>query len=53
MAVATHLGGTIAAQAQSAFADGMRLALYITASMSPSPPSGIATLLREMDADQP
>ena len=34
VAVATHLGGTVAAQAHTAFADGMHLALLIAAGIA-------------------
>jgi MFS family permease len=46
VAVATHLGGTVAAQAQNAFADGMHLALYVAAGIVTAAAAGVATLLR-------
>jgi fucose permease len=46
VAVATHLGGTAAAQAQNAFADGMHLALYVAAGIVTAAALGVATLLR-------
>jgi sugar phosphate permease len=46
VAVATHLGGTVATQAQNAFADGMHLALYVAAGIVTAAALGVATLLR-------
>jgi EmrB/QacA subfamily drug resistance transporter len=46
VAVATHLGGVVAVQAQSAFADGMHLALYVAAGIVTAAALGVATLLR-------
>ena len=46
VAVATHLGGTVAAQAQTAFADGMQLALLITAGLVAVAAVTVALLMR-------
>jgi hypothetical protein len=40
------MGGAVAAQAHSAFADGMHLALYVTAGIVIAAAAAIATLLR-------
>jgi EmrB/QacA subfamily drug resistance transporter len=46
VAVAAHLGGTVAAQAHAAFADGMHLALYVAAGIVLAAAASVATLLR-------
>ena len=46
VAVATHLGGTVAAQAQTAFADGMQLALLIAAGLVAVAAVTVALLMR-------
>jgi len=46
VAVAARMGGAVAAQAHSAFADGMHLALYVTAGIVIAAAAAIATLLR-------
>jgi EmrB/QacA subfamily drug resistance transporter len=46
VAVAARMGGTVAAQAHSAFADGMHLALYIAAGIVIAAAAAVATLLR-------
>jgi MFS family permease len=50
VAVAAHFGGTVFAQAQQAFADGMHLALLIVAGIAVGAAIAIATLLRRADA---
>ena len=46
VAVATHLGGTVAVQAQTAFADGMQLALLIAAGLVAVAAVIVALLMR-------
>jgi EmrB/QacA subfamily drug resistance transporter len=46
VAVATHLGGAVAVQAHTAFADGMHLALLIAAGIATAAAITVATLLR-------
>ena len=46
VAVATHLGGTVAVQAQTAFADGMQLALLIAAGLVAVAAVTVALLMR-------
>jgi Na+/melibiose symporter-like transporter len=46
VAVAARMGGTVAAQAHGAFADGMHLALYIAAGIVIAAAAAVATLLR-------
>jgi EmrB/QacA subfamily drug resistance transporter len=50
VAVATHLGGAVAAQAQHAFADGMHLALLVAAGVVLAVALAVATLLRGQQA---
>ncbi len=47
VAVATRLGGTVAAHAQVAFADGMQLALLITAGIVAAAAVSVAVLMRQ------
>jgi EmrB/QacA subfamily drug resistance transporter len=47
VAVATHLGGTVAVQAQTAFADGMQLALLIAAGLVAVAAVTVALLMRQ------
>ena len=49
VALATHLGGTVAAQAHTAFADGFRLALLIAAGLVIAAAIAVAILLRGRD----
>jgi EmrB/QacA subfamily drug resistance transporter len=49
VALATHLGGTVAAQAHTAFADGFHLALLIAAGLAAAAAIAVATLLRGRD----
>ena len=49
VAVAAHFGGTVFAQAQQAFADGMHLALLIAAGIAVAAAIAVATLLRRRD----
>jgi hypothetical protein len=49
VAVATHLGGAVAAQANTAFADGFHVALLITAGLVGAAAIAVATLLRGHD----
>ena len=46
VAVATHMGGIVTEHAQTAFADGMHLALLITAGIVVAAAIAVATLLR-------
>jgi hypothetical protein len=46
VAVATHLGGAVTAQAQHAFADGMHLALLVAAGLVLAVAVAVAALLR-------
>jgi EmrB/QacA subfamily drug resistance transporter len=46
VAVAAHIGGAVFAQAQTAFADGMQLALRIAAGLVLAAAIGVAVLLR-------
>src|SRR5215469_16871133 len=46
VAVAARMGGAVAAQAHSAFADGMHLALYVAAGIVIAAAAAVATLLR-------
>jgi len=46
VAVATHLGGPVAAQAHAAFADGMHLALLVAAGVVAAAAVAVAALLR-------
>ena len=50
VAVATHLGGTVAAQAQHAFADGLHVALLIAAGIVLAAAVAVAALLRRQPA---
>jgi hypothetical protein len=47
VAVAARLGGTVAAHAQVAFADGMQLALLITAGIVAAAAVSVAVLMRQ------
>ena len=49
VAVAARLGGVVAAHAQTAFADGMHLALLIAAGIVAAAAIAVATLLRRRD----
>jgi len=49
VALATHLGGTVAAQAHTAFADGFHLALLLAAGLVAAAAIAVATLLRSRD----
>jgi MFS family permease len=49
VAVAGHLGGAVAAQAHTAFADGLHLALLIAAGMALAAAAAVAALLRGQD----
>ncbi len=49
VAIASHLGGAVAAQAHTAFADGLHLALLIAAGIVAAAAIGVATLLRGHD----
>jgi Na+/melibiose symporter-like transporter len=49
VAIASRLGGAVAAQAHPAFADGLHLALLIAAGMVAAAAIGVATLLRGQD----
>ena len=53
VAVATHLGGAVAAQAHTAFADGMHLALLIAAGIAAAAAITVATLLRRRPGQVP
>jgi len=53
VAVATHLGGAVAAQAHTAFADGMHLALLIAAGIAAAAAITVATLLRRRPGQAP
>jgi sugar phosphate permease len=46
VALATHLGGAVSAQAHTAFADGFQLALLIAAGLVAAAAIAVATLLR-------
>jgi hypothetical protein len=46
VAIASHLGGAVAAQAHTAFADGLHLALLIAAGIAAAAAIGVATMLR-------
>ena len=50
VAVATHLGGTVATQAQHAFADGLHVALLIAAGIVLAAAVAVAALLRRQPA---
>jgi hypothetical protein len=47
VAVATRLGGAVAARAQTAFTDGMQLALLITAVIVATAAVAVAVLMRQ------
>ena len=47
VAIATRLGGTVAAHAQTAFADGMQLALLVTAGIVAAAAVTVAVLMRQ------
>ena len=47
VAAATHMGGSVAVQAQLAFADGMQLALLITAGIVAAAAVTVAALMRQ------
>jgi len=49
VAIAAHLGGAVAAQAHTAFADGLHLALLIAAGLVAAAAIAVATLLRGRD----
>jgi EmrB/QacA subfamily drug resistance transporter len=51
VAVASRMGGAVAAQADNAFADGMHLALYIAAGIVIAAAIAVATLLRGRRGD--
>ncbi|HEV2242729.1 MAG TPA: MFS transporter [Streptosporangiaceae bacterium] len=51
VAVASRMGGAVAAQAHNAFADGMHLALYIAAGIVMAAAIAVATLLRGRRGD--
>src|SRR5215831_15263214 len=53
VAVATHLGGAVAAQAHTAFVDGMHLALLVAAGIATAAAITVATLLRRRPGQVP
>ena len=53
VAVATRLGGAVAVQAHTAFADGMHLALLIAAGIAAAAAIMVATLLRRRPGQVP
>ncbi len=53
VAVATRLGPAVAAQARTAFADGMHLALYIAAGIVAAAAITVGTLLRDHSQTRP